>query len=61
MDGIGARLIAGMLLVLGGVGPSLAQVDADAALALAKRNDCFKCHAIGVSKKAPPSSGLPPA
>jgi len=28
-------------------------VDADAANALAKRNDCFKCHAIDKTKKGP--------
>lgn len=30
-----------------------AGVDADAANALAKRNDCFKCHAIDKTKKGP--------
>ncbi len=30
-----------------------AQVDAAAAQALAKRNDCFKCHAIDKTKKGP--------
>jgi cytochrome c len=30
-----------------------AQVDVDAAIAVAKRNDCFKCHAIDKDKKAP--------
>lgn len=53
MNKIGARLFAGMFLLLGAVGPSLAQVDADAAQALAKRNDCFKCHAIDKTKKGP--------
>jgi len=33
--------------------PVQAQVDADAAIAVAKRNDCFKCHAIDKDKKAP--------
>ena len=28
-------------------------VDADAAQALAKKNDCFKCHAIDKAKKGP--------
>ena len=28
-------------------------VDDDAARALAKRNDCFKCHALDKSKKGP--------
>lgn len=31
-----------------------AQVDAEAAQALAKRNDCFKCHGIDKAKKGPP-------
>jgi cytochrome c len=30
-----------------------AEVDADAAQALAKENDCFKCHAIDKTKKGP--------
>ena len=30
-----------------------ASVDADAAIALAKKNDCFKCHAIDKTKKGP--------
>ena len=30
-----------------------AGVDADAAKALAKRNDCFKCHALDKTKKGP--------
>ena len=54
MNRIGVRLFAAMFLLLGAAGPSRAQVDADAALALARRNDCFKCHAIDVAKKAPP-------
>lgn len=28
-------------------------VDADAAKALAKKNDCFKCHAVDKTKKGP--------
>lgn len=28
-------------------------IDADAAQALAKKNDCFKCHAIDKEKKGP--------
>lgn len=31
---------------------SFAAVDADAALALAKKSDCMKCHAIDKDKKA---------
>jgi cytochrome c len=30
-----------------------ADVDADAANALAKRNDCFKCHSVDKTKKGP--------
>jgi len=30
-----------------------AEVDADAAIALAKKNNCFKCHAIDKTKKGP--------
>ena len=44
----------GMLLAgIAVAGPASAQVDAEAAQALAKRNDCFKCHAIDKSKKGP--------
>jgi cytochrome c len=30
-----------------------ADIDSDAAKALAKKNDCFKCHAIDKTKKGP--------
>ncbi len=42
-----------VLLALSLAHPAYAEVDADAATALAKRNDCFKCHAIDKNKKAP--------
>ncbi|MCX7148923.1 MAG: cytochrome C [Rhodocyclales bacterium] len=42
-----------VLLALACIGPAQAQVDAEAAQALAKRNDCFKCHAIDKTKKGP--------
>ena len=47
--------ICGVLLslTLGMGGPASAQVDAEAAQTLAKRNDCFKCHAIDKTKKGP--------
>jgi len=32
---------------------ALSAVDEEAAKALAKRNDCFKCHAIDKTKKGP--------
>ncbi|MEW6331549.1 MAG: c-type cytochrome [Pseudomonadota bacterium] len=33
--------------------PAVAGVDADAAQKLAKKNNCFKCHAIDKTKKGP--------
>jgi cytochrome c len=42
-----------LLLTVGALAPALAAVDADAARALAKRNNCFKCHAIDKVKKGP--------
>lgn len=35
------------------VNPAQAAVDADAARALAKGNDCLKCHAVDKDKKGP--------
>ena len=32
--------------------PTLAAVDAEAAVALAKKSDCLKCHAVDKDKKA---------
>ena len=51
-----AKAVAATVLLLGvaATGLARAQVDAEAAQALAKRNDCFKCHAIDKTKKAPP-------
>ena len=46
-------VLSGMLLGIAAAGPVQAQVDAAAAQALAKRNDCFKCHAIDKTKKGP--------
>ena len=39
--------------LLGVSASAFAEVDADAAMALAKKNDCFKCHAIDKTKKGP--------
>ena len=50
----GLRLTAVLFLGLAGTAPVQAEVDAEAAKALAKRNDCFKCHAIDKTRKAPP-------
>ena len=47
-------LLAGSLfLALAGLAPVQAAVDEDAAQALAKKNDCFKCHAVDKTKKGP--------
>ena len=42
-----------LLLALAGAFPAMAQVDAEAAQELARRNECFKCHAIDKKKKGP--------
>ena len=47
-------LLTGSLLVaLAGMAPAHAAVDEAAAQSLAKKNDCFKCHAIDKTKKGP--------
>lgn len=46
-------LLAGSLFALSSLVPVHAAVDAEAAQALAKKNDCFKCHAIDKTKKGP--------
>jgi len=47
-------LLAGsLLLALAGLTPAQAAVDETAAQALAKKNDCFKCHAVDKTKKGP--------
>jgi cytochrome c len=47
-------LLAGsLLLALAGLAPAHAAIDEAAAQALAKKNDCFKCHAIDKTKKGP--------
>lgn len=33
--------------------PAYAAIDEDAAKSLAKKNDCFKCHAVDKTKKGP--------
>lgn len=50
------RLIVGLLFGLSaamGMTPVSAAVDAEGAKALAKSNDCFKCHAVDKEKKGP--------
>lgn len=43
----------GLALSSAFVGSAHAAVDAEAAQALAKKNDCFKCHAVDKTKKGP--------
>ena len=51
------RILASTLFALSTVvfvsSSAVAGVDADAAKALAKRNNCFKCHALDKTKKGP--------
>lgn len=47
------RRPAAALLLLALTGAAMAAVDEEAAKALAKRNDCFKCHAVDKTKKGP--------
>jgi len=46
-------IVCGATLSLAALTPAHAAVDADAAQALAKKNDCFKCHAVDKTKKGP--------
>ena len=48
-----ALLLTGSLFLALATAPVHAAVDAAAAQALAKKNDCFKCHAIDKTKKGP--------
>ena len=49
------KILIPLAVALIGLGSNVqaAEVDADAANKLAKRNDCFKCHAIDKTKKGP--------
>ena len=52
-------LFAGsLILALAGLAPAHAAVDEAAAQSLAKKNDCFKCHAIDKTKKGPAYSRI---
>lgn len=44
---------AAALLCMAAANPCAAAVDADAARALAKKSDCFKCHTIDDKKDGP--------
>jgi cytochrome c len=46
-------VLAALFAAAGFATSATAAVDADAAQALAKKNDCFKCHAIDKDKKGP--------
>ncbi|MEY8876926.1 MAG: c-type cytochrome [Leptothrix sp. (in: b-proteobacteria)] len=46
---VGALLTAGVLLAT----PAAHAVDADAAQALARQNNCFKCHGVDKKKEGP--------
>jgi len=48
-----SALASSVLLALSAVTPAHAAVDVDAAKALAKSNDCLKCHAADKDKKGP--------
>jgi cytochrome c len=41
------------ILVTGLFTPAQAAIDEDAAKSLARKNDCFKCHAVDKTKKGP--------
>ena len=42
-----------VMLAFASLAPAHANIDIEAAKALAKKNDCFKCHAIDKTKKGP--------
>ena len=46
-------LTGSLFLALAGMAPAQAAVDAAAAVSLAKKNDCTKCHAVDKTKKGP--------
>lgn len=50
-SGVLLALMTGAAVFL--AAPASAQVDEAAAMALAKKNDCFKCHAVDKTKKGP--------
>ncbi len=50
---ISLLLSGSMFIVLAGLSPVQAAVDDEAAKAIGKRNDCFKCHAVDKTKKGP--------
>lgn len=54
MSKFSPRLLAtSLMLAFASMAPAQAAVDADAAKALFKDNDCTKCHAVDKTKKGP--------
>ncbi len=49
-----ALLSAVTALLLGAASPAFAALDEDAAMALAKKSDCTKCHSVDKKKEGPP-------
>ena len=47
------QLFATLVLTFATVMSAHAAIDEDAAKSLAKKNDCFKCHAVDKTKKGP--------
>jgi cytochrome c len=52
VSGIGTALLVALALQLTSM-PARAQVDEDAAVALARKSNCLKCHSVEKRKKAP--------
>ena len=48
-----ALILSAFALFFAAMTSAQAEIDVDAAKALAKKNDCFKCHAIDKTKKGP--------
>jgi len=53
MKNIRVSLVLGLLVMAGGVVSASAAVDVDAAKALGRQNNCFKCHSVDKEKEAP--------
>ncbi len=53
MKNIRVTLVLGLLVMAGGAVNASAAVDVDAAKALGRQNNCFKCHSVDKEKEAP--------
>jgi cytochrome c len=49
----GGKLFLAALIGIASLSAEAQEIDADAAYALAKKGNCFKCHALDKRKKAP--------